>query len=169
MRISEELSAAISYAREEAMRTGSYTIGPDHLFLGLLRQGDNDATRFLSRSGIDLADCKRSIDAGIFHEHCIPYGDTDHVALSRSGNKLLNLAGVEALKTGDSQTRPLHLLLALCREGEGLCCRYLALREITTERIAAALPAPAPAIPDPDPDALTRLLSAIPVRTDTPS
>lgn len=34
IRISDELNDIIRYARDEAMRTGSYGIGPDHLFLG---------------------------------------------------------------------------------------------------------------------------------------
>ena len=53
MRISDELSAALSYAREEAMRLGSYSIGPDHLLLGLLRHAQNDAVRFLLDAGVD--------------------------------------------------------------------------------------------------------------------
>ena len=43
IRISEELNSIINYAREEAMRTGSYGIGPDHLFLGIIRHGDPPA------------------------------------------------------------------------------------------------------------------------------
>lgn len=31
IKISDELNSIIRYAREEAMRTGSYGIGPDHL------------------------------------------------------------------------------------------------------------------------------------------
>ena len=38
MRISDELNLIVRYAREEAMRTGSYGIGVDHLVLGILRQ-----------------------------------------------------------------------------------------------------------------------------------
>jgi len=45
IRISDELNDIIRYARDEAMRTGSYGIGPDHLFLGVLRHGDNAAFR----------------------------------------------------------------------------------------------------------------------------
>ena len=42
--ISNELNYIISYSREEAMRTGSYGIAPDHLFLGILRHKENAAT-----------------------------------------------------------------------------------------------------------------------------
>ncbi len=31
IKISDELNTIIGYAREEALRTGSYGIGPDHL------------------------------------------------------------------------------------------------------------------------------------------
>ena len=48
IKISDELNSIIRYAREEAMRTGSYGIGPDHLFLGMMRQADNDACKVLS-------------------------------------------------------------------------------------------------------------------------
>ena len=37
IQISDQLNGIIKYAREEAMRTGSYGIGPDHLFLGIIR------------------------------------------------------------------------------------------------------------------------------------
>ena len=42
IKISDELNNIIRYAREEAMRTGSYGIGPDHLFLGMMRQADTN-------------------------------------------------------------------------------------------------------------------------------
>ena len=41
--ISDELNAIINYSRDEAMRTGSYGIAPDHLFLGIIRHGENTA------------------------------------------------------------------------------------------------------------------------------
>lgn len=39
--LSEEINSIVSYARDEAMRTGSYVIETDHLLLGLLRHADN--------------------------------------------------------------------------------------------------------------------------------
>ena len=48
IRISDELNDIIRYARDEAMRTGSYSIGPDHPFLGILRHGDNAAFKVVT-------------------------------------------------------------------------------------------------------------------------
>ena len=36
IKVSDELNGIINYSRDEAMRTGSYGIGPDHLFLGII-------------------------------------------------------------------------------------------------------------------------------------
>ena len=51
IKISDELNNIIRYAREEAMRTGSYGIGPDHLFLGMMRQAENEACKVIVNLG----------------------------------------------------------------------------------------------------------------------
>ena len=43
IKFSPELLCILNYARDEAMRTGSYGIGPDHLFLGIIRHVENPA------------------------------------------------------------------------------------------------------------------------------
>ena len=47
IRISEELNLILNFSREEAMRTGSYGIGPDHMMLGIIRHCDNQACEIL--------------------------------------------------------------------------------------------------------------------------
>ena len=59
IKISDQLNGIIKYAREEAMRTGSYGIGPDHLFLGLIRHEDNTAFRALRDLGLDPEELKQ--------------------------------------------------------------------------------------------------------------
>ena len=54
IQISDQLNGIIQYAREEAMRTGSYGIGPDHLFLGMMRQADNEACKVLVGLGVAI-------------------------------------------------------------------------------------------------------------------
>ena len=66
LQVSEDLNLVIKYAREEAMRTGSYGIGPDHLFLGIIRQEENAAFRTLQSLGVEPADLKTFIDQRIF-------------------------------------------------------------------------------------------------------
>ena len=115
MRISDELNLMVRYAREEAMRTGSYGIGVDHLVLGVLRHADNDACRALRGLGADPEELKQFIDMHIFRQGSIPYSDADQVVLSRSAQSLLNLTILEATRLRHSETEGAHLMLAVCR------------------------------------------------------
>jgi len=115
MRISDELNLMVRYAREEAMRTGSYGIGVDHLVLGVLRHADNDACRALRGLGADPEELKQFIDMHIFRQGSIPYSDADQVVLSRSAQSLLNLTILEATRLRHAETEGSHLMLAVCR------------------------------------------------------
>ena len=115
MRISDELNLIVRYAREEAMRTGSYGIGIDHLVLGVLRHADNDACRALRGLGADPEELKQFIDMHIFRQGSIPYSDADQVVLSRSAQSLLNLTILEATRLRHAETEGSHLMLSVCR------------------------------------------------------
>lgn len=125
IRISDELNDIIRYARDEAMRTGSYGIGPDHLFLGVLRHGDNAAFRTVTGLGIDADNFKRFIDSHIFTNEPIPYAESDKISFTRYAQNVLNITVLEASKQGVDEANSLHLLLALCRTTENYGQAYL--------------------------------------------
>ena len=58
IKFSLEFTTVLSYAREEAMRTGSYSIAADHLLLAGIRHRDNAACEALTALGIDLEELK---------------------------------------------------------------------------------------------------------------
>ena len=125
IRISDELNDIIRYARDEAMRTGSYGIGPDHLFLGVLRHGDNAAFRTVTGLGIDADNFKRFIDSHIFTNEPIPYAESDKISFTRYAQNVLSITVQEASKQGVTEANSLHLLLALCRTTENYGQAYL--------------------------------------------
>ena len=98
IKISDELNSIIRYAREEAMRTGSYGIGPDHLFLGMMRHADNDACKVLAGLGVDMDAFKRFIDSHIFTNESIPYSESDKISFSRYAQNVLSITVMEASK-----------------------------------------------------------------------
>ena len=124
VRISERLENILGYAREEAMRTGCRAITPDHLALGILRDGDNDACRAMAALGVEPDRLKSHIDGRICSGSYIPYSESPHIAISRNAGNAINLAAFEALKAGQEEVIPAHLLLGLCRtegwEGKAL-------------------------------------------------
>ena len=123
--ISDELNSIINYSREEAMRTGSYGIAPDHMFLGILRHRENTAVDALRGVVIDLEEMKQFIDTHIFTNEHIPYSDIDQVSFSRGAQNVLSYTILEATKLRSAQASSQHLLLALCRVGSSYGSTYL--------------------------------------------
>ena len=115
IKVSEELNGIITYAREEALRTGSYGIGPDHLFLGILRHEENNAFRALQGLEVDTAQLKKFIDSRVFTNEQIPYSELEHIQFSRGAQNVLSLTIMEATRVRSNEASSQHLLLALCR------------------------------------------------------
>ncbi len=137
IKISDELNGIIRYAREEAMRTGSYGIGPDHLFLGMMRQADNEACKVLVGLGVDINEFKRFIDSHIFTNESIPYSESDKISFSRYAQNVLSITVMEASKMNASEATSLHLMLALCRTTENYGQAYLRQHGVDYGRLLA--------------------------------
>ena len=123
--ISDELNSIINYSREEAMRTGSYGIAPDHLFLGIIRHAENTASDALRGLGCDLTEMKQFIDSRVFTNEHIPYSDIESITFSRGAQNVLSFTILEATKYKSAQASSQHLLLALCRAGGSYGSTYL--------------------------------------------
>lgn len=123
--ISDELSSIINFSREEAMRTGSYGIAPDHLFLGIIRHRENTAVDALRGAMVDIDEMKQFIDEKIFTNEHIPYSDIDKVSFSRGTQNVLSFTLLEATRVRSAQASSQHLLLALCKAGSSYGSTYL--------------------------------------------
>ena len=123
--ISDELNSIINFSREEAMRTGSYGIAPDHLFLGILRHRENTAVDALRGTMVEIDEMKQFIDEKIFTNEHIPYSDIDKVSFSRGAQNVLSFTILEATKLRSAQASSQHLLLALCKVGSSYGSTYL--------------------------------------------
>ncbi|MBO4340110.1 MAG: ATP-dependent Clp protease ATP-binding subunit [Bacteroidales bacterium] len=156
LQVSDDLNSVIKYAREEAMRTGSYGIGPDHLFLGIIRQEENAAFQAIRSLGVEPADMKTFIDSRIFTNETIPYEHLESIAFSRQTQNVLNIAFMEAARLKSPAAMPQHLLLALCRITESYGQAFLRSHGIDYGRLLAyfedeGLLRPAGENPSPEP------------------
>ncbi|MGN0188768.1 MAG: ATP-dependent Clp protease ATP-binding subunit [Candidatus Cryptobacteroides sp.] len=125
IKLSEELTLIVEYARQEALRTGSYGIAPDHLYLGILRHSDNNACDILRGLETDTDEFKHFIDSKIFTHESIPYEDEDNIKFSREAQNVLSLTVLEATRFRSPLADSQHLLLALCRTVSGYGTAYL--------------------------------------------
>ena len=62
---SKRLIDVIEYSREEAARLQNSYIGPEHLMLGIIREGEGEAMRVLRELHTDPMDIKRKIEQEI--------------------------------------------------------------------------------------------------------
>ena len=140
MKISQEFDAIVGFAREEAMRTGSFSIEADHLFLGILRHGSNPAVDALRSLGVDTAGCKSEIDTLVFHDQGIPYSVEDSIRLGREGGNTVSLAIAEAMAEGADEAGSIHLLKAICKQENCHSSEYLRRRGISGRNFGNARP-----------------------------
>ncbi len=123
--ISNELNSIINFSREEAMRTGNYGIGPDHLYLGIIRHMENTAVDALRGLEVDIQEFKEFIDNRIFTNQKIPYSEIDSITFSRGSQNVLSLCILESSRLKSAEASSQHLLLALSRSTSSYGQTYL--------------------------------------------
>ena len=77
-----DLQRIFSYAREEAARLGNREATLDHIFLALLRDGNNDATATLDALGADKAMVRAEIESVLKESQSIPYEESNEIKFS---------------------------------------------------------------------------------------
>ncbi len=122
----------IEYGKEEAGRLGNKKLLPEHLFLGLIRDGDNEVTDFLVREKISIKKLKKIIEEKIKNDETI---DFNEIKYSRETIRLLSLMQLEALATNKEHILPAHILLALLRFSNNHVADYLFNNGVTYEKV----------------------------------
>ncbi len=121
---SPRIKDIIAYSREEAIRLGNDYIAPEHLFLGILRDGEGMATEILQNMGVDLADIKKQIEKKMRSNRKI---DLDaQVAMSKTAEKALKVISLEARSFKSQLANSGHLLLAILKDNDNLVTTLLA-------------------------------------------
>lgn len=130
----------LHFACEEAGRLGSTEVMPDHLMLGILRLGAGKAFELLMQAGMDPLEFKKKIDERLRQEH-----PTQVTKLARSTERVIRLAGMEALNYQAEECGTVHLLLAILRDRVNFPTLYLEQQHgIDYECIERLYPKPDP-------------------------
>ncbi len=120
---SPRIKDVLSYSREEAIRLGNDSIGLEHIFLGILRDGEGVAIDILTNLNVNLAEIKQSIE-----EKLRTGKDIDSqasVQLLKSAEKALKLVYLEARAFNSATINTGHLLLAIIKDKDSLISSIL--------------------------------------------
>ncbi len=142
---SQRVNDILGYSKEEAIRLGNSHISPEHLFLGILREGEGVAVDILLNNGVDLLMLKGSIEKSIKADKPVAMADNDILPLLKSTERVLRLVHIEAkaMKTRVIDTE--HLLMAILRDESNLVTRFLTELDIDYSLVKKAVEAGNPA------------------------
>lgn len=118
-RFTNEARQVLVRAQAEAARQGAGYLGTEHLLLGLL---DSPAAALITALGGNTEALREAaVDATEPAETLI----TGRPPFTAQAKRVLELSLSEALRLGDNQINPKHLLLGLLHEGEGPAAQAL--------------------------------------------
>ena len=115
-RFNDRAKRVLALAQDEAIRFNHNYMGPEHLLLGLVREGERVAGTVLASMGVELSRTRREL------ENLIGRGDSGtppgEITLIPRAKKVIELAIDEARLLGHSHVGTEHLLLGLVRDGD---------------------------------------------------
>ena len=129
-KFSQKVTDILEYSKEEAIRLGNKELNPEHLMLGILRDGNNNVLQILVEFMIDLNIIKKQIEKEIKQIRIIPIKNTE-IPLSKITNKILKLIYLEAQSLKQTIVIPEHIILAIMRENKNLVSKLLNDKNLT--------------------------------------
>ena len=131
----------ITYSKEESERLQNNYVGPEHLMLGIIRDGDNVAIELLEAFNVDVHVIKQRIDDVV--QLCkkeVTDGTERHgFLITRSADRILRRCFVEANAFNVSEVDTEHLLLAILKEGDNIPAELLKEAGVTYETLFSFL------------------------------
>jgi ATP-dependent Clp protease ATP-binding subunit ClpC len=121
---SDRIRRIMTLSREEAGRLQCNSLDPEHLMLGILRNGEGMAVQALIDFGINLNQLKETLDNNSL-QHQDSFVSQNEVVLSKSTEKLLKMSILEARLTKSDETDSEHLLLAILKDNSNFVSQEL--------------------------------------------
>jgi ATP-dependent Clp protease ATP-binding subunit ClpC len=110
---SNRMKDVFTYVREEVLRLGGRSIGVEHLFLGILREGEGTAIRVLKNLGINPKDLRVIVENKITRRGSRTNTEKDSVEFKKQTERILKKSIMEQTNLNDTEIKTIHVLLAI--------------------------------------------------------
>lgn len=127
---SQRVSDILVYSKEEAERLRNNYIGPEHLLLGLIRDGEGKAIDLLSKFHVDLQSIKKEIESSLVELYWDNFASSDELILNESAARVLKLCILEARLLKSSVADSEHILLAILKDKKNLAAEVLERNDV---------------------------------------
>lgn len=132
---SPRVSDIIIYSKEEANRLRNGYIGPEHLLLGLLRDGEGKAIEILSKLNTDLSLVKEEIEIELKKDQDDMLLPNAEIPLSNEAAKVLKMCLLEARLLKKEVADAEHMLLAILKDKTNVAATVLERNDIDYKKI----------------------------------
>lgn len=122
---SKRVKEVITYSREEAGRLQNSYIGPEHLLLGVFRDGKGEAMRVLHELDADVIHIKKEIEEEIRGSVEGEGGYPVEITVSKNTERVLRVTLLEARMFKADEAGTIHLLLAILKDEYNIASRIL--------------------------------------------
>jgi ATP-dependent Clp protease ATP-binding subunit ClpC len=139
-KFSNKIKEVLTYSREEAVRLGNSSIATEHLFLGILRDGEGTAINILLELGLDLANTKLAIENKIRSSDQPELSiEPEGIPLYKSAERVLKLVTLVARELKSDTINTAHLLLAILKDENSIVTQILEEKNIDYFTVRAEL------------------------------
>ena len=135
---SDRVTRILGYSKEEALRLNNDYIGPEHLMLGLIRDGESRAIDVLRRKFyVNIPSIKEVLERTV-KDNGTALLSTD-ITLNKQSTTIMRLAVLEArlLKSNESDAE--HMLLAILKQNDNTVARVLNDCDVTYKELYDSL------------------------------
>jgi ATP-dependent Clp protease ATP-binding subunit ClpC len=122
-RFTDRARRVIVDAQNEARSLSHNYIGPEHILLGLINEGDGVGAKALEAMQISTDTVRGRIEEITGRGQAPP--STGHIPFTPRAKKVLELSLREALQLGHNYIGTEHILLGLIHEGDGVAAQVL--------------------------------------------
>lgn len=130
----QQVSDIVVYGKEEANRLLNDYIEPEHLLLGILRDGECKAAEILKSLYLDLKGIKNELETQL-REKSILENYSQDISFSEEASKILTLSKLEARLMNDEKVDTPHILLAIMRDNQNNAYKILEKNDVTYEKV----------------------------------
>ena len=133
------VSDIINYSKEEANRLCNSYIGPEHLLLGILREGEGKAIEVLFNLQIDLKQLKIEMENRLRDMTEDTLLHPEDISFNEVASRILKLCILEARQMKCEAVDSEHILLAIMRQKNNKASQLLEEHEVTYNKVMEML------------------------------
>lgn len=122
-RFTDRSRRVIVFAQEEARNLNHDHIGPEHILLGLVREGGGVAAKALESAGTSLETIRERVEGAVGRGDQVP--PSGHIPFAEEAKDLLKNSLRASLDLGHDYIGTEHILLGVFSQGESVAARVL--------------------------------------------